>query len=131
MELPFGWALPNLARRLPTFFHGSTSVRTEAYRSGPPIVFPSATPHVFLWFCFEGKAIAAGKRQPLAETLDLGENALDHLCLRLCLRQITIRQGNDLPRWQHRAPQSRHRAQRMIRKRLMVKTLPAFGVLPA
>jgi hypothetical protein len=56
MALPFGWALPTLARRLPTFFHGSTSVRTEACSSDPPIVFPSATPHVFLRFCLQGKA---------------------------------------------------------------------------
>lgn len=42
--------LCRLARRLPTFFHRSTSVRTEACSSDPPVVFPSATQHVFLWF---------------------------------------------------------------------------------
>ncbi len=57
---------------------------------------------------FERKAIAAGKRQPLAETLDRGENALDHLCLCLCLRQIATCPKVDLPRWRNHAPQSRH-----------------------
>ncbi len=116
---------------LTNFFYGSISVRTEACSCNPPVMYPSATPHAFLWFCLNGKPSLQESDNPFQKPW-IEEKTSSTTCAYVCAYgRSRYAQGNDLPRWQHRAPQSRQKAERMVRKRLMVKTLPAFGVLPA
>jgi len=81
--------LADPSRRLPTFFRGSTSVRTEACSSDPPVVLPSATPHVLFWFCLKGKPSRQESDNPFQKPW-IEEKTPSTICAYVCAYVISL-----------------------------------------